>query len=405
MRIAVYHDLPSGGGKRALHEMVRRLSARHELDVFTLSCAEHEFGDLRPVARRHVVVPFAPLPLARAPFGRVNQLLRTIDLRRLDTLQRGLARQIDAGTYDVVFVHNCRYQQSPSLLRHMRTRSAYFCQEPPRDLYEPPVARPYARAEGVRSALDRLDPLPGLYRRTLRRMDEANAAAADLLLVNSEYSRGVIHRAYGLPSRVSYLGVDSESFRPMDLERSSFVLSVGALTPRKGFDFLIRALGHMPPRRRPPLVIVSNARDARELEYLTRLAVEQGVEVDFRRLIADEELVRLYNAATLTLYAPLMEPFGFVPLESMACATPVVGVGEAGVLETVRHGETGLLTARDPEEFADAVLQLLDDDARREEMGVRGRACVEDGWRWEQAVGRLETRLLSVAQGHEDRAR
>jgi hypothetical protein len=132
VRIAVYHDLPSGGGKRALHEMVRRLSARHELDVFTLSCAEHEFGDLRPYASRHTVYRFEPLPLLSSPFGRANQLVRAADLARLRRVECGVANAIDRLQYDVLFAHNCQFGQSPGELRFVETRSVYYCQEPPR---------------------------------------------------------------------------------------------------------------------------------------------------------------------------------------------------------------------------------------------------------------------------------
>ena len=71
------------------------------------------------------------------------------------------------------------------------------------------------------------------------------------------------------------------------------------------------------------------------------------MDVDFRPQSATK-CWRL-QPARATVYAPIMEPFGFVPLESMACGTPVVGVCEGGVRETIRHEETGLLVDRDPE--------------------------------------------------------
>ena len=63
-------------------------------------------------------------------------------------------------------------------------------------------------------------------------------------------------------------------------------------------------------------------------------------------LITDEELVILYNKAKLVVYTPYMEPFGLVPLEAMSCGTPVVGVNEGGVMETVLNGKTGILVER-----------------------------------------------------------
>ena len=134
MKIAVYHNLPSGGGKRALYELTMRLANSHEIDVYTLTCAEHEFCDLRPYCRHHHVYPFLPLPLARRPFGRLNQGIRAVDLLRLRRVQRYIARDVDRRRYDVVFVHNCQYGQAPTLLRFLRTPSVYYCQEPPRQM-------------------------------------------------------------------------------------------------------------------------------------------------------------------------------------------------------------------------------------------------------------------------------
>jgi hypothetical protein len=83
MKIAVYHNLSSGGAKRALFETARRLAARHELHVYSLSTADHAFGDLRGIAASHRIRRFQPLPLLRSPFGRLNQAIRWADLKRL----------------------------------------------------------------------------------------------------------------------------------------------------------------------------------------------------------------------------------------------------------------------------------------------------------------------------------
>lgn len=398
MKLVVYHNLPSGGGKRALFEMTRRLAERHEVDVYTLSTADHDFCDLRPLVKRHTVVPFRPLPLARRPFGRLNQGIRAADLLRLEAVQRRMAAQIDTGGYDVVFAHNCRFGQSPGLLRFLRTPAVYYCQEPPRQIYEPPVDRPYARYSWGQRVGNLVDPFPGLYRRTLRRLDRVNTLAAGTVLVNSHYSRETLYRTYGIFAHVGRLGVDTERFRPLSLDRERRVISVGALTPNKGFDLVIRGLAQIETAQRPALTIISNAVNPPEYDYLRNLAGSLGVTVDFRAGLSDDALVEAYNRALLTVYAPVMEPFGFVPLESMACGTPVVGVNEAGVRETVRHEETGLLVERDPAAFAEAITRLLADRPRLAELGQQGRAHAVAEWRWEHSLGIIEPYLLRAAE-------
>jgi len=397
MRIAIYHNLPSGGAKRALYELSRRLVRTCDIDVYTLSCADHEFCDLRPYSKEHIVFPFEPWPLVRRPFGRLNQGIRTLDLFRLGALQRQVASKIDAGGYDVVLVNHCLYERAPSLLRLTRTPTVYYCQEPPRLFYEPQIPRPYLRLSRLQRLGNCLDPLPLLYRTVLSKHDRANVWAASRVLVNSAYSRESLYRAYGISSVVSYLGVDPELFLPLDLPRQGSVLSVGVLDPRKGFDFLLRGLALIDEVRRPPLVLVSNAADSREREYLAALADHLGVSVAFKILISDDDLVRLYNSAALTLYTPVMEPFGFVPLESMACGTPVVGVREGGVRESVVDDVTGILVDRDPAELASAVRELLADGERLDRYGRQGRQHVLKNWTWEASVAQLERHLEDVA--------
>ncbi len=48
-----------------------------------------------------------------------------------------------------------------------------------------------------------------------------------------------------------------------------------------------------------------------------------------------------------------------VPLEAMSCGTPVVGVNEGGVLETIINRKTGILTNRDETAFANKIELLL----------------------------------------------
>ena len=398
MKIAIYHNLPSGGGKRALFEMTRRLANHHKIDVYTLSTSDLDFCDLRPFSLQHSVFAFRPLPLARSPFGRINQAIRIIDLLRLERVQQRIAERIEQEDYDVAFVHNCQFSQSPGLLKFLRKPSVYYCAEPPRQIYEPPISRPYLGASRIKSIMNRVDPLPGLYRRTLAHMDRKNVRSAQKVLVNSYYSRETLYRTYGIFSHVGWLGVDTERFRPINIPKGDFVLSVGALHPRKGFDFIIKSLALIRANRRPRLVLVSNFVNPPERAFIETLARDLSVALDIRVRISDDELISLYNQALLTVYAPIMEPFGFVPLESMACGTPVVGVAEGGVRETIRHNVTGLLVERDPKRFAEVIQQLLEDELLRQHLAENCRDYVVREWTWERSSQVLEHYLYDAAR-------
>jgi len=402
LKVAVYHCLHSGGAKRTLVEQAKRMASRHQLDLYSLSSADNDFCDVRSYVKESHIYRFEPLPLFRSPFGRLNQLVRLIDLIRLQRVEKRIAVDIDGEGYDIALVHPSYYTQSPLVLKFLATPSVYYCHEPLRKFYEAPIARPYGKKSWTRRILDGVDVPNWIYRTTLRRLDDASLNSACRVLTNSCFSQDNIRRTYGVKAEVCYHGVDVDLFRPLALSKDKMVLSVGALIPTKGFDFVIESLGRIPPEQRPKLFIVSNYQESREQIYLNRLAGLEGVEVLFCTMVEDERLVKLYNSAVMTVYASVREPFGLVPLESMACGTPVVAVGEGGVRESVVHEQTGLLTDRDLGQFAVAIRTLCENEELAKRYGEQAREYVLEKWSWEKAVQQLEEHLVQVANHSPD---
>ncbi len=97
-----------------------------------------------------------------------------------------------------------------------------------------------------------------------------------------------------------------------------------------------------------------------------------------------------------------MEPFGLVALEAMACGTPVVGVREAGIRESVVDGKTGLLVERDVNEIAVAIDYLQQDQDFRSKLSQQAVHYVQAEWSWKATINRYEEeirkRLLSLAK-------
>ena len=397
LRIAVYHNLPAGGAKRTVHDMVRGLSRTHHLDCYTLGCSCHEFCDIGSYVQRTKVYPFEATPLLRSPWGRANALLRLRDMARLTRLAKRVAADIDAGGYDVALVHPSQFTQAPPLLRFLRLPSVYFCHEPLRRLYEPSAGRSRCKPGFWHRLLDTLDPWRALYLRVLAATDRAGAHAATRVIVNSRFTSQNVKSFYGIDTGVCYHGVDTALFEPRAVDRDGMVLSVGSLTPLKGHDFVIRALATIPAQMRPRLLIVSNVENDSERTHLEHLAQELRVGLDIRHDVTDDELPELYGRASATVYAPHREPFGLVPLESMACGTPVVGVREGGIAETILDGETGFLVDRDPCAFGKAVEIICAEPDLASRLGTKGRNHVEAEWTWNHRIKLLEKHLVETA--------
>jgi glycosyltransferase involved in cell wall biosynthesis len=229
------------------------------------------------------------------------------------------------------------------------------------------------------------------------RAEVRNIRSAGSVLTNSLYTKQILSERYGVEAGVLYPGVDTERFRPSVGPDGEYVLSVGALVPRKGHQFVVTALQRLPAASRPPLVVAANDSEPDEERRVRQLADKLGVELQVHRITDDRELVQLYCGARVFVYAAEREPLGLAPLEAMACGTPVVAVGEGGVRETVLDNVTGWLVERDMDAFAARLGSLLGDSAVRTRMSEAATEHVQAKWNSQRMMDRLEGALLKAA--------
>jgi D-inositol-3-phosphate glycosyltransferase len=96
-----------------------------------------------------------------------------------------------------------------------------------------------------------------------------------------------------------------------------------------------------------------------------------------------------YAMADVCVVPSLTESFGLVALEAQALGTPVVAASVGGLREVVDDGVTGFLVeGHDPEDYARAVAEVLDDPVRKAEMGEEARRRA-GRFTWLRAVDRL----------------
>jgi glycosyltransferase involved in cell wall biosynthesis len=396
MKIAVFHNLPSGGAKRALYGYVEYLTKNnHQVDVFVPSTANEEFLPLENVANNVHVFPVTST-LGNSIYSAIKYIppqIKKISLRDLEKTEQYIAEVINKSSYDIVFSEQDQFTMAPFLLKYLKKPHVYYCQQPLRNDAVSEVI--FQRKKN--NLLGSLKSLGSniVVNRGLN-IDKTNSNYSKYTLSNSYFSRESILRMYGINSHVSYLGVDPEMFKQIEIPKESFILSVGTFTPEKGHGFLVESLALMDPEIRPKLIVVSNSSYPPWKTYLEKHAAELNVEMEILSLINDKELAILYNQAELVVYSPYLEPFGLVPLESMACGTPVVAVKEGGVRETVIHKKTGLLIDRDEELFGEAIAKMLSKEYKRYDMGKNAIKTVENYWTIDHAGERLLEHLRRV---------
>ena len=175
--------------------------------------------------------------------------------------------------------------------------------------------------------------------------------------------------------------------------RRPWLLFVGQLTPRKGYDLALRAmpgiLRHYPGAS---LLLVSGINHAERAE-VERLGAELGVSqnIEFLGRVDDATLINLFRACDAYLTPTRYEGFGLTLLEAMAAQAPVVSSRIPVVDEIVRDGENGLLAAYDDAEaLAAATLRILDDPALAAALRANGLRTCEVWYNPDRLTAQLE---------------
>ncbi|MGW4301125.1 glycosyltransferase family 4 protein [Streptomyces sp. NPDC004646] len=248
-------------------------------------------------------------------------------------------------------------------------------------------------------------------RQLLRRIGDAT----DTVTYLGEYTRSRIAEALSpeAAARMVQLppGVDEKVFHPgsggaevrarLGLTDRPVVVCVSRLVPRKGQDTLIRAMPRiLAAEPDAVLLTVGGGPYERELRRLTR---ELGVSnaVRFTGAVPWSELPAHYGAGDVfampcrTRRGGLdVEGLGIVYLEASATGLPVVAGDSGGAPDAVLDGETGwVVRGGEPAETAERITTLLADEALRRRMGERGRAWVEEKWRWDLLAQKLRELL------------
>jgi glycosyltransferase involved in cell wall biosynthesis len=179
------------------------------------------------------------------------------------------------------------------------------------------------------------------------------------------------------------------------------VVAAGRLAPAKRYDDLIRAFALVRDRR--PDWTLRLYGSGRERAMLAALVTELGLGDHVRLMGAVSPIEPELAKASVLAVTSTMESFGMTLVEGMRAGLPVVSTDcPLGPREIIDHGVNGLLVPpRDIDAIATALLSLIEDDKRRQEMGRAALAAAE---RYDPAV--IARRHVALFQSLlDDRAR
>ena len=223
----------------------------------------------------------------------------------------------------------------------------------------------------------------------IRRIIQWTLRRADAVITVSQALKDVTVRLSVPTDKVTVIpnGVDSEKFYPMSKEDArkalglpiaerKIVVSVGNLTPNKGFDLLIKTLKEFSEKSykvSPLLIIVGGGEYHKVLE---RLIEDLGVDPWVRLVgpIPHEHLLWYYNSADVVCLMSEKEGWPNVILEALACGRPVVASKVGGIPEILTSPTVGCLVERDVQQLTECLERALLHDWNVHEIVKHARA-------------------------------
>jgi 1,2-diacylglycerol 3-alpha-glucosyltransferase len=151
------------------------------------------------------------------------------------------------------------------------------------------------------------------------------------------------------------------------------LLHAGRLGKEKSVDFLIHAFKTIVKKDpKAHLIIVGTGPEMDNLKNLSQqLATSNNVH--FAGLIEPKNMPLVYNGAEVFVFSSTTETQGLVVLEAMASGLPIVAVKDEAVMETLENNVEGILVEKNTTDFAEKVLELLDNERERGRLGANAK--------------------------------
>jgi len=214
-----------------------------------------------------------------------------------------------------------------------------------------------------------------IVRRALQRSERiltgSHSSKSDLMRYFNLDESKIAMTDYGVDDRFKPddTGISREAVAKKFDVKGTYILSVVNKKPHKNVMTLIKAFQKRIPRSviSYQLVIVGISRE------LVQNDISDGENRDiiFLPQVTDDQLITLYQAASLFVLPTLYEGFGLPVLEAMACGTPVITSNVSSLPEVA--GDAAILV--DPnniDELSQAIYNVLADSALQKELRGKG---------------------------------
>ncbi|HLW65357.1 MAG TPA: glycosyltransferase, partial [Gemmataceae bacterium] len=196
----------------------------------------------------------------------------------------------------------------------------------------------------------------------MRQWDHATAERVTHFIAISRTVQQRIRECYGRDSVVIHPPVDTEFYTATDKPREDFYLCVSAMAPYKRIDLAVQACNRLQRR----LIVIGAGQAEARIRALGGPTVQVlGWQPDV--------VIRDHMRRCRALLFPGEEDFGIVPLEALACGTPVLAFHRGGATETLA-GIGSFFHEQNVESMIEAMDQLKRCEDRFNPRAARQRA-------------------------------
>jgi glycosyltransferase involved in cell wall biosynthesis len=196
----------------------------------------------------------------------------------------------------------------------------------------------------------------------------------------------------GFSDRVAQLSGDDRASARRSLgvaDGETVLIKVARFWPEKRHDVLLHAFKHLLTKTADVQLWIPGV--GPEFERVLSLAESLGVASRCRFLGFRTDLPELLAMADIQVHTSDEEGVPLAILSGMAAGKPVVSTRVGGIAEVIRSGESGvLIERRQPEQFADAVFELMRDGARQQRLGDAARQFIDNEYSLAAATRRVE---------------
>ena len=273
------------------------------------------------------------------------------------------------------------------------TRLFYILKELRPDYFWAPAnSLPPSVPEGIKTILTIHDLVAKDFRHTMSTLNriyndlyfDHSIRNADIIWSVSRYTKGEIENRY--PERKCRdifvgSGVNRTIFRKIDISHEDrrqtlskigvgekFLLYVGTIEPRKNVDFLLSLMPILAKEGFWLLIVGSKGWGKSGISKIINSHGYPKEKVVFSGFLDTEDLVRIYNCATVFVSTSLNEGFGLPQLEAMNCGCPVVSSHNSAMIEIV-HGAGQTVEGWDVADWCAAIRDVADNRERYIQRG------------------------------------